>query len=378
MNITEWYKQNFEASLSGRYVTINHIENLLDSYAVIFEIEVAGTSENGVEIPMVKFGTGPKKVLVWSQMHGNESTTTKAIFDFFKFISSLGPFQKQVEIFLKKYSFTIIPILNPDGAKLYTRENANKVDLNRDANNLTQKESQVLRTIFNKEKPDLCLNMHDQRSIFGLKGKFPATISFLAPAANNKRTITPARNAAISYIDRAIAGLNEMIPNKIGRFDDGYNPNCVGDAFTTAGVPTILFEAGHSPGDYEREVSRSYIFFALIAMFDISQFSERNKDITYFDIPENEKIFNDVVLNGVFISEEKPACQVCLQYKEILKDNAVAFELTIDGIYNETEKLGHQTFELDGEEILINSQGNFHIGQKVTSIFDKKNNLMLI
>ncbi len=378
MNITEWYKQNFEASLSGRYVTINHIENLLDSYADIFEIEVAGTSENDVEIPMVKFGTGPKKVLVWSQMHGNESTTTKAIFDFFKFISSPGTFQKQVEIFLKKYSFTIIPILNPDGAKLYTRENANKVDLNRDAKNLTQKESQVLRAIFNKEKPDLCLNMHDQRSVFGLKGKFPATISFLAPAANKKRTITPARNAAISYIDKAIAGLNEMIPNKIGRFDDGYNPNCVGDAFTTAGVSTILFEAGHSPGDYEREVSRSYIFFALVAMFDISQFSEGNKDISYFDIPENEKIFNDVVLNGVFISEEKPACQVCLQYKEVLKDNAVAFELTIDGIYNETEKLGHQTFELDGEEILINSQGNFHIGQKVTSIFDKKNNLMLI
>jgi murein tripeptide amidase MpaA len=36
-------------------------------------------------------------------------------------------------------------MLNPDGASLYTRENANKVDLNRDSQDLTQPESKILR-----------------------------------------------------------------------------------------------------------------------------------------------------------------------------------------------------------------------------------------
>ncbi|GEQ86516.1 peptidase M14 [Patiriisocius marinistellae] len=378
MKIIDWYKDNFEASLSGRYLTLNHIENLLDSYSTFFDINVAGTSENDFKIPIIRLGTGTKKVLVWSQMHGNESTTTKAIFDFLKLISYPGIFLKEVEIFLKSYSFTIIPILNPDGAKLNTRENANEVDLNRDAKNLSQKESRVLRKVFEELKPDLCLNMHDQRSIFGLNGKFPATISFLAPAANKKRTITPARVTAISYINRSIDLLVELIPDNIGRFDDGYNDNCVGDFFTTAGVPTILFEAGHINDDYEREVSRSYIFYALAAMFNISHFSEVKSKEHYFKIPENEKIFNDVVLNNVYISNEKPSSQICLQYREVLTRGKVTFELVIDSINEKNEKLGHQTFNLEGGSVLINSQEKLHIGKKVTSIFDKRNNLMLI
>jgi murein tripeptide amidase MpaA len=38
-------------------------------------------------------------------------------------------------------------MLNPDGAKTYTRENANKVDLNRDSQDLTQPESKILRKL---------------------------------------------------------------------------------------------------------------------------------------------------------------------------------------------------------------------------------------
>jgi hypothetical protein len=31
------------------------------------------------------------------------------------------------------------------------------------------------------------------------------------------------------------------------------------------GVPTLLFEAGHFEGDYQREITRKYIFIALIS-----------------------------------------------------------------------------------------------------------------
>ena len=48
---------------------------------------------------------------------------------------------------LKACTLYIIPILNPDGAKAYTRLNANEVDLNRDAQDLSQPESKVLRAV---------------------------------------------------------------------------------------------------------------------------------------------------------------------------------------------------------------------------------------
>jgi hypothetical protein len=52
-------------------------------------------------------------------------------------------------------------MLNPDGAALY-RENANKVDLNRDSKHLQSRVS--LRAVF-EFKPDYCFNLHDQRTI---------------------------------------------------------------------------------------------------------------------------------------------------------------------------------------------------------------------
>ena len=70
---------------------------------------------------------------MWSQMHGNESTTTKALFDVFNTLISNNPIIKHI---LNACTLYIIPILNPDGAEAYTRVNANAVDLNRDAQEL--------------------------------------------------------------------------------------------------------------------------------------------------------------------------------------------------------------------------------------------------
>ena len=53
-----------------------------------------------------------------------------------------------------KYTLLCIPMLNPDGAFLYTRENANSVDLNRDAFLVSQPEMQLLHTIYKEFEPD--------------------------------------------------------------------------------------------------------------------------------------------------------------------------------------------------------------------------------
>lgn len=377
MQITSWYTDNFEDRLTGRYINIKHILPLLDSYRNIFNVSVAGFSEMGVEIPLVTLGKGAKKVLIWSQMHGNESTTTKALFDFFKYISVNN---QQTAQLLSQYSFYVLPILNPDGAALYTRENANNIDLNRDAEDVSQSESRVLRSIFDSLQPHLCLNMHDQRSIFGIDGPKPATLSFLAPSADALKTITPAREIAMELIVKMKNYIQAYHHDQIGRFDDTFNQNCVGDSFTSSGSPTILFEAGHYPNDYSREQSRSFVFYALIALFDLDTASQNNSlDYKeYFTIPENQKIYKDVVLYNVRVDGEDNLQTISFQYKEKLLHQKIEFELYFDSMQEKNNVFGHQHFDLQGGRILVNSHQNILIDEKTATIFDITQNLMLI
>src|SRR5690606_38901597 len=107
----------------------------------------------------------------------------------------------------------VIPILNPDGARAYTRINANEMDLNRDAQALTQPESKVLRAVFDAFKPNFCYNLHGQRTIFsaGNTNK-SAVVSFLSPSQDEACSLTPNRLVAMEIIAEMNNFLQELIP----------------------------------------------------------------------------------------------------------------------------------------------------------------------
>ena len=128
-------------------------------------------------------------------MHGNETSTTRAIFKLIPWL--LNTSQSE---YLKTFSIYIIPQLNPDGAKLYTRHNANNIDLNRDAMTLSEPESVVLNKAIKRISPYLALNLHGQRTIYGAGNSGKPATSFLAPSADENRSITPAREKAMKII----------------------------------------------------------------------------------------------------------------------------------------------------------------------------------
>lgn len=378
MKIDTWYRDNFEFKLSGRYITLEHISQLLDDYKTAHEISVVGYSEQGLPIPLVKIGNGPKVVLGWSQMHGNESTTTKALFDFLKFMSQKDFFQKEIKGFINSYTLYLIPILNPDGAKLYSRENANQVDLNRDAQHLSQSESRCLRKVFDDLRPSLCLNLHDQRSIYGFKDGKSATISFLSPSTDKKRSITEARILAMRQIAKMNSVLQTYLPGQVGRYDDSFNPECVGDTFQKLGVPTILFEAGHYNQDYQREKTREFIFYSLLSLFDI--LPQQKVDIPYseyFNIPENQKNYNDFVIRNVSSDNTTKPVTVAIQYIEVLKNGKISFDSVIDKIGEVKNGFGHLEINADGAKILTNPQDNLTVGAHISKIFDKYDNSII-
>jgi hypothetical protein len=269
-------------------------------------------------------------------------------------------------------------MLNPDGAKLYTRENANKVDLNRDSVALSQPESRVLREVFENFEPDFCYNLHDQRTIFGVAntGK-PATISFLAPAYNEEREMNETRLKAVSLITGINDVLQKIIPGQVGRFDDSFNINCIGDTFQFLGVPTVLIEAGHFPRDYQREETRKYVFMSLISGFTLLYENdlEHNNFDKYLSIPQNKVVFYDFLYKNIKINYDgiEIITNFAAQYKEELIDNQICFNAYIVHISKLDDYFGHFEYDAKGavyyDEVQnfpkINMQATFYLDNSI-------------
>ena len=334
------------ATLQGRYVTFRDIDNFLQKIGKPGCIKLVGQSVLGTPLKSFSLGTGSKKVLMWSQMHGNESTTTKAVLDVINFLHTPS---NMAEMILESCTLLILPMLNPDGAAEYTRVNANGVDLNRDAQEQSQPESKVLRKVFDRFSPDYCFNLHDQRTIFNVGSTpKPATVSFLAPAHDEERSVSASRAESMRLIVAMNADLQKRIPDQVGRYDDAFNPNCVGDTFQMTGTPTILFEAGHFPNDYNRESTREYIFYALTAA--LKTISENNvhtfDESLYTTIPENNKLFLDVLIHNAkgIVSSLKDGEGLGILYKEKLEDGAICFEPNIEITGDLKAYFGHKTY----------------------------------
>ncbi|GGW25794.1 M14 family metallopeptidase [Arenibacter certesii] len=344
------FKYNYSAvkvnQVEGRVVTNNDVEPFLESLPSVFLVSIVGKSVQGLPIKTITIGTGKTRILMWSQMHGNESTTTKAVLDL---INLLKEGSDLASVILENCTLKIILILNPDGALAYTRVNANWVDLNRDAQERTQPESVVLREVYDDFKPDYCFNLHDQRTIFNVGAtSMPATVSFLAPASDPERSISENREVAMRLIVAMNVALHKLIPGHVGRYDDSFNSNCVGDAFQMLGTPTILFESGHYPDDYEREQTRYYIFIALmeaietIARNKIEKFSMD----PYFDIPENSKLFFDIIIHNMDHLDAKYSAgeSVGILYVETLVGSKIEFVPKLEKIGDLSGFYGHKTY----------------------------------
>ncbi len=325
-----WYDLNYEKSIDSRWVTIDHILPLLENLMAPFMVSKIGDSFQKRPIYKFQLGTGPIKILMWTQMHGNESTGTKAVLDMIRFFKNPGTFKWLSELILDSCAIHCIPILNPDGAQAYTRTNAQEIDLNRDVIDKKGSESILLQRELKKVDPSYCFNLHDQRTLFSVgKEHYPATISFLAPSIDEARTITSGRKETMEVIVAMNHMLQKLISNRVGRYTDEFYPTATGDNFQKMGHNTILIESGHSVGDYQRKESRKSTFFAMMEGLRYIARQEKEFDYQeYFNIPNNEKNYTDIIVRNVTIANKK--MDLSIVFVEKLMDHKIAFVPTLD------------------------------------------------
>lgn len=346
------YKKNYKSKLlNSLWLTSDRIIPLYENFKFDF-LNIAGKSESNKDIYHTKIGTGPTRVLIWSQMHGNESTGTKALLHLFDFFNN-PLFLKESTMIKSSLEIHIIPILNPDGAELFTRENALGVDLNRDAINFLAAESKVLKQILDAVKPHFCFNLHDQRTIFNVAGtKNPATISFLAPSVDIERSLVDSRKITMSVIVAMNSVLQQIIPNHVGRYTDEFYPTATGDNFQKAGYPTILIEAGHYYNDYNRVEVSIFNFIGLLkGLYFIATTDTFDNYMPYFQIPENDKKYFDILYRNALY--ENTVQDIGILYKYKVENNELIQLLEIDKIGDLSDFFGHTEENLNGKLLLL-------------------------
>ncbi|HRI47538.1 MAG TPA: M14 family zinc carboxypeptidase [Ignavibacteriaceae bacterium] len=307
-NLYHDYQKFREKSFTNKEVKHDEITPLIESLKDndIFELQCVGTSLLNREIYRIKLGKGEKKIFLWSQMHGDEHTATKAIFDILNFFKSSDENYKSFkEELLNQLSIFIIPMTNPDGAAINNRRNLFEIDLNRDALNPQSPESKILMSSFQEIEPLFSFNLHDQYSNYSVgKTNKTAAISFLAPSTGEK-TENPSQIRSKQLIVNLAKSLNRFIPGHIAKYSDEYEPRAFGDNFQKLGGGVILIESGGWKADDKKNFIRKLNFLTLIdAMSSIAKNTYTYAQLEEYDqIPFNQRRHFDLILRNVKIEK---------------------------------------------------------------------------
>ena len=349
-----------EKAISHRRFKHQNIVPLLEQLRQhpLFEVQVTGKSVEERDIYLVKAGTGKTKVMLWSQMHGDEPTATMALFDLLNFLQQSDELDPVRQHILQTTTLYIVPMLNPDGAEQYKRRNALGIDLNRDALRLQSPEAKLLKHLRDSLEPEFGFNLHDQSRYYTVGSTpNPATISFLAPVYDHSKEVNQVRARAM----RTIAGMHEtlqqFIPGQVAKFSDEHEPRAFGDNIQKWGTSVILLESGGYHGDPEKQYIRQLNFVSIVSALHLigsEGYTAYNLE-DYQAIPVNERNLFDLVVRHVRYREngQDTLLDIGINRDEVLVANKKGFYHA-----SSIEELGdmsvyHGYEELDAEGLIL-------------------------
>ena len=306
------YQNYKESEIFGLYLRYSDIEKLIESHAKngIFQFSQLGKSCENTPINCFKFGKGKTKILLWSQMHGDESTGTQAIFDILNLLSQKDEkINKYIDRISQKCTLYFIPMLNPDGAERFIRRNAAGIDINRDALKLASPEAKILMNAVEEIKPDFAFNLHDQDAYYAVgKTNSPVAISFLSPAFCFEKKIDKYRKRAMKVIAMNNKILQNYIPGAVAKYNDDFYPTAFGDNIQKFGASTILIESGWYYNDDDKQLIRKLNFIIILnSLFAISTKEYKKFKIKiYSEIPFNRKdgLFEKIIKHKIQIEDK--------------------------------------------------------------------------
>jgi len=282
-----------------------------------FSVDTVAHSVEHRPLRHVRWGEGRISVLLWSQMHGNESTASMALADVFRFLGE-HPQDPLVARLKQSLSLHFMPILNPDGSARFQRRNAQNIDINRDARALATPEARALDALRARVQPVFALNLHDQRP--GTRAgdsERGVAIALLAERPDDRNDDTdPVLASAIQIAAAMRIALEPHIGGHIARYDSTFNPRAFGERMAMHGASDVLVESGGIEGDPEKQQLRRLNALLLLAALDAMATGEYAQlpAALYQDLPENARTWPDLIIrNATIIAPGQPAVRADVQ-----------------------------------------------------------------
>lgn len=155
----------------------------------LMRLEKAGESVQGRDLLYAVVGCGPTVFFAWGSIHGDEEVGVNALMQIIRWL--LSPTILEAKAIRKRITAVLIPMWNPDGNTLGTRNGApllpqfpNGQDLNRDwttegivgipgSSNFVYPESRAWYNVYIKWRPDYILDIHQYTGVttFPLTGE---------------------------------------------------------------------------------------------------------------------------------------------------------------------------------------------------------------
>jgi hypothetical protein len=345
-----------EKSLTTRRVRHTDISKLIDRLDdKVFHISKQGESYSGRDINLISTGKGKKKIFLWSQMHGDESTATMALFDIFNFLSKRDGFDSVRQKIFDKATLYFLPMVNPDGAEEFKRGNYLDIDINRDAVRMQSPEGKILKDTFDMIKADFGFNLHDQNTRYTVGNSYKTSaISFLAPLFDKKGSINITRGNAIKVISSLIRIINNYVPGHISKYEEDYEPRSFGDTFQGLGTSTILIESGRWKDDKEKQFIRKLNFILLLSAINliIENDYENESYELYNNLCFNKESLYDLVLRNLRIKKDNKVSliDIGINNKEDFDKNSGSIKIvsSIEEIGDLTNFYGNEECDLAG------------------------------
>lgn len=338
---------------NGKYIRHEEFHAAVKDFN--FKTELLCSSFMQHDVYAYHWGNGEKRLLIWSQMHGNESSGTFAIWHVMQALH-----EAKFEALKEHLRICFVPIVNPDGAEAYTRFNAQGIDLNRDARSKSSNEMRAFFELVEGFKPDWAFNLHDQRSIFNVKGSAkPATIALLSPAYDAERSLNATRVDVMKLIAGFLPELQEAIPGHISRFSDEFYPRAVGDVLQAMGIRCMLLESGAYPKENFRHKAIAMNVLILSKSFElIAHDKYQNQDIdAYFAIPENaQDLYDRIIRNAQYKGIQ---CDIAFLIKEELNaSNELVSSLIVADLGDLSDSYAYAEIDWQGEPLVASLERN--------------------
>lgn len=251
-------------------------------------VRQVGLSNANREIYQAEWGTGPLKIMMWSQMHGDEPTATSALIDMFAFLQKNRD-KDWVKKIGEKITIRAVPMLNPDGAELFVRRNLQGIDINRDAIDLRTPEARILKQLRDEWNPAIGFNLHNQQSLTTVgRTTQQAAISLLVVYGDAAKTTSYGLERNTRVAAAMATALQKFIPGHIGRYGDEWAPTAFGDNFSAWGTPVILVETGGLHGKDEMFLAKMNFVAFITALNSLATGSEQTQNTAaYLSLPAN-------------------------------------------------------------------------------------------